>query len=163
MSLRDGALINGVPVVVGSTRGGLSPGCEPRIDRRRSMLELDAMPLKASDELEETPPLVARRVGMSLTCDRLEPLLPGIVSPLFRFNLSTAGFVGVPVLSTELRFSPNSSLCFNIFFRKASHVLLIASLSYSENGRGRCLRAVEEPATGGGMGDKGSSIASGEE
>lgn len=165
--LREGALINGVPVVVGSRRGELSVGSSARSDVDTGMpggrlLERGRSSCKASADLEYCPLLDDRVEGMSLLCVALKASSPDADSPRFLFNRATAGIVGVPGMLAELRFSPSSSLCFRIFFRRSSQVLFIASLSYSEKGRGGCLRALEEPVKGGGSGDSGSSMASGE-
>ena len=90
----------------------------------------------------------------------IEPSSLEALAPLFLFSLSTAGLVGVP--RPVASFSPNSSLCFRIFLRRSSHDSWMASLSYCEKGRGGTLLAVEVPVGGGGSGDSGSSIASGD-
>jgi hypothetical protein len=171
-SPREGALIKGVPVVFDPDRGDKSEGSMARREPERVKplvlppLEPGLPPSSAEDE--NRPPLKVLAVGISCACEPLRPSWLDVLPPRFRFSLSTSGLVGVSGVSgvagaTWLaRFSPSSSLCFNIFFLKSNHVLLMASLSYWEKGLGGCLRAVEAPVAGGGNGDSGSSIARGE-
>lgn len=164
---REGALINGVPVVVGCDKGGLSVGSIARRDAFKvtpcePTLELGPSSCQASADLEYWPLLEDRVDGISLPCVAPYASSPDAEPPRLRFNLARAGLVGVEGTSTDARFSHSSSLCFSIFFRSFNHDSFIASLSYAEKGRGGCLRAVEEPVTGGGNGESGSSMASGD-
>ena len=162
---RDGALMKGVPVVVGPDLGEDSLGSSARneVDKAPCVpREGSCLPLcNVSAEREYWSLLNVLRIGISLPCAALPSVSPDADPPRFLFNRATAGFVGVLESSVEPRFSPCSSLCFKIFFRKLSQVSLMASLSYSEKGRGGCLRAVELLVAGGGSGESGSSIASG--
>lgn len=54
------------------------------------------------------------------------------------------------------------SLNFSLFLRRSVHAVSRAALSYVEKGRGATLYEADVEDSGGGRGDKGSSMARGE-
>jgi hypothetical protein len=65
-------------------------------------------------------------------------------------------------LASREPFSPCSSLYFKIFLLSSFHALFNAVLSYSENAFGSCFREAVAVVVGGGRGDRGSSMGTGE-
>lgn len=160
---RDGARMNGVPVVVGAS-GDIWPASKPRNEANADgpglpPLDPGLFLSNRSADLEYWPLLDdLAKEGISFTWE--EPSSLDELPPRFLLSRSTAGLVGVPRPAPS--FSPSSSLCLRIFFLRASHDSLIALLSYWEKGRGGTRLLVAAPVGGGGSGERGSSMARGE-
>jgi hypothetical protein len=164
----EGARTKGFLVVLVARPDGLSKCSIAREDEERiGRCELRLSPncllcRFASTEIEPRPRDEGLDEGISLATVGTEAPSLGDCPPIL-LTWARIEDLGVPGRESVRSFSPISSLCLSNFRLNSSHALLIASLSNSEKGRGGCLRTLAELPAGGGRGESGSSMASGEE